>query len=159
MAYNYIEGQDTIRGTDATVTCEIDGTVYNLFQVTNFQSDADVTIDTVARIGTRTVGHKVSSIEYSGSFTAYHGDPEARRAFLAYVATGRWPEITITVRNEDKDSKTGAQTVIHKHCRFSTMPFARIDAEATSLSEDFEFVCDEILVPEFYDNLPGTIIS
>lgn len=156
---SFILGQDTIRGTDATVTCDIDGRVLDLFQVTNFESHATVTLDEVPRIGNRTVGHKVSTITYEGSFTAYYGDPEVRRAFLKYVATGKWPEITITTRNEDKDSASGAQTVIHKHVIFNTMPFSQIDAEQTSMTVDFDFTCDEILVPEEFTNLPGTVLS
>lgn len=155
----YINGKDTVRGTDATVTMQIDDRVIDLFQVKNFESNADITIDEVPRIGTRTVGHKVSNITYSGSFTAYHGSPEARTLFMNYVASGRWPDITITTRVEDKDTAIGALEVVHKHCRFSTLPLARIDAETTSLEEDFEFTCDEVLVPTEYINLPGAEVT
>lgn len=155
----FIEGYQTVRGTDATVTMEIDDRRIDLFQVKNFDSNANITLDEVPRIGTRTVGHKVSTITYEGSFTAYHGSPEARQLFLQYVATGRWPRITITTRVEDKDTGIGALTVVHKNVHFSTMPLAKIDAETTSLEEDFDFTCDSVEVPEEYANIAGAVLA
>lgn len=156
----YINGKDTVRGTDATVTMEIGDRIIDLFQVKNFESNANITIDEVPRIGTRTVGHKVSTITFEGSFTAYHGSPEARTLLIKYyMKYGDWPEITITTRVEDKDTHIGALTVVHKHVRFSNLPLARVDAETTSLEEDFDFTCDEVLVPEEYNNLDGAVIN
>lgn len=155
----YIEGYQTVRGTDATVTVDIDTKRINLFQVKNFDSNANITLDEVPRIGTRTVGHKLSTITYEGSFTAYHGSPEARRAFLQYVATGKWPNIQITTRLEDKDTGIGALTVVHKFVHFSTVPLAKIDAETTSLEEDFDFTCDTVEIPEEFQNLPGAVLE
>lgn len=155
----YIEGYQTVRGTDATVTFEIDGRRIDLFQIKNFDSNANITLDEVPRIGTRTVGHKVSTITFEGSFTAYHGSPEARKMFLNYIATGRWPIITITTRLEDKDTGIGALTVVHKNVHFSTIPLAKIDAESTSLEEDYDFTCDSIEIPEEFANVKGAILS
>lgn len=151
----YIEGYDTVRGTDVTITMQIDDEVFDLYKATNFESSADITLDSVPRIGNRTVAHKISNIEITGSMTVYYGDPEVRRVFISYVNSGKWPDITVTVRNEDKDSGVGAQTVIYKHVKFNSIPLASFDAETTSLQEDIEFYADEILIPEEFNHLPG----
>lgn len=155
----FIEGYQTVRGTDSSVTVEINDRRIDLFQVKNFDSNANITLDEVARIGTRTVGHKVSTITYEGSFTAYHGSPEARKLFLKYVADGKWPNITITTRVEDKDTGIGALSVVHKFVHFSTIPLAKIDAESTSLEEDMDFTCDQVEVPEEYANIKGAVLA
>lgn len=155
----YIEGYQTVRGTDAEVLVDIDEKRINLFQVKNFDSNANITLDEVPRIGTRTVGHKLSTITYEGSFTAYHGSPEARKLFLGYVSTGRWPNIQITTRVEDEDTHIGALTVIHKFVHFSTIPLAKIDAETTSLEEDMDFTCDQIEIPEEFANIAGAVLK
>lgn len=154
----YIEGYQTVRGTDAQVVVDIEGKRINLFQVKNFDSNANIALDEVPRIGTRTVGHKVSTITYEGSFTAYHGSPFAREEFLKYVASGRWPNISITTYVKDKDTGIGQLTVIHKNVHFSTVPLAKIDAESTSMEEDFDFTCDQVEIPEDYAHIQGAIL-
>lgn len=155
----YIEGYQTVRGTDAKVLVDIDERRIDLFQVKNFDSNANITLDEVPRIGTRTVGHKLSTITYEGSFTAYHGSPEARTLFLNYVTTGRWPYIQITTRVEDEDTGIKALEVIHKFVHFSTIPLAKIDAETTSLEEDMDFTCDKVEIPNDFANIKGAVLK
>lgn len=151
----YIEGNQTVRGTDATVIMEVDGTRYNLFQCKNFESNANITLDDVPRIGTRTIGHKLSTITYEGSMTAYYGEPYVRALFLKYVNSGKWPNISITTVNYDQDTGIRQFIAIHKGVHFSSVPIARIDAEATSLEEDIDFTSDEVVVQRDFDILPG----
>lgn len=166
---NFIRGNDTVRGTDATFYMEIeeinpDGTRgekkrYDFMHAKNFESSAEITSDDVPRIGTRVVGKKNGTITYSGSATVYYMDPRLRKVFMDYVNTGIWPDITATVINYDKDSRAGGQTVIHKGVKFDSIIMSKFDAESTMLDEDMDFTFEEIVIQEPFDALPGTEVT
>lgn len=152
----YILGKDTIRGTDAVATITVDDQVYDFMNLKKFQSDAEIEIVEIPRIGTRVKGVKMSTTGYTGSFTCYWVNPIGRKVFMEeYLKNGRWPDITIITRVEDKDSRAGAFTAIHKRCLFNKMPMMRIDAENAALEEEFEFRCEIIEIPEDFVTIPG----
>lgn len=162
MKYGYIEGNDTIRGTDATIIFEIekDNEIkrYLLTQVTNFETDADITTDPVPRIGTRTVGHKNGQVEYSGSMTMYYGSPVIPKLFFEYVETGNWPMIRALVENEDRDSNAGNQTMVYSGLRFNTVPLSRANAEDTMMTVDIDFTFDSVLPASHFRELANNIL-
>lgn len=158
----YIEGKDTVRGTDASIIFEIEenGEMkrYLLTQVTNFETNADITTDPVPRIGTRTVGHKNGQIEYSGSMTMYYGSPVIPRLFFEYVENGDWPMIRALVENEDKDTDTGNQTFVYSGLKFSTVPLSRANAEDTMMTVDIDFTFDSVLPASHFKDLANTLL-
>lgn len=154
---NVIRGNDTIRGTDVTFTIEIDGERHDFIFATQWETTADFNKDDVPRIGTRIVAKKNGTITLSGSCKCYYMDPRFRRIFVNFVKTGYWPEITATVRNYDQDSRAGAQTSVHKGIKFDSLTLSKFDAESTMLDEDLDFTFEEYLLPEEFDELPGTI--
>ena len=166
---NWIRGNDTVRGTDATFYMEIeeineDGSRgakkrYDFIHAKNFESTAEISSDDVPRIGTRVVGKKNGTITYSGSANVYYCDPRLRKVFSDYVNTGIWPEITATVINYDKDSRAGSQTTVHKGVKFDSITLAKFDAESTMLDEDIDFTFEEVIITDAFDALPGTDVS
>lgn len=155
---NVIRGNDTVRGTDVSFIVEVDGQRYDFIHAKNFESKADINQDEVPRIGTRIVAHKNGTINYTGTATVYYMDPVVRRLFIAYKDTGYWPEIIMTVRNWDQDSRAVAQTTVHRSVQFTSLTMAKFDAESTMLDEDIEFTYDDVAFPEEFTSLPGTVL-
>lgn len=148
MAFKYIDAKDTIRGTDGEIMFYADDQEYNFFHITQLEATASLTVDEVPRIGTRTVGHKVSTISYEGSCTGYYGDPVVRDIFLEYASGGKLPKMSIKIKNNDVDSQFGSQTILLENVMFSSVTIAQIDAGTTMLEEDFDFTFDKAIYVE-----------
>lgn len=162
---NFIRGNDTIRGTDATFYMEIadvetgEKKRYDFIHAKNFESSAEISSDDVPRIGTRVVGKKNGTVTYSGSATLYYMDPQLKKVFMDFVRTGIWPDMTATVINYDKDARSGSQVVVHKGVKFDSITIAKFDAESTMLDEDIDFTFEEVIITDPFDSLPGTDVT
>lgn len=150
-----ILGTDTIRGTDVTCTMEVDDKRYNLLHPISCEASGEISQEDVVRIGDRNVDHKNGTINNSGSMEAYYGDPTVRHIFLDYIATGKWPDITLIIRNWDKDSRSGAQTVVLSGVKFTSINWVKFDAATTMLQETFEFTFRDARLSEEFGYLPG----
>lgn len=150
-----ILGPDTIRGTDVTCKMEVDDKRYNLLHPISCEATGELSQEDVVRIGDRNVDHKNGTINNSGTMEAYYGDPTIRRIFLDYVNSGRWPDITIIIRNADMDSRVGAQTTVLSGVKFTSINWAKFDAATTMLQETFEFTFRSAKVSEEFTYLPG----
>lgn len=159
MPYNFIEGYETIRGSQASCQLQDDNRIVDFFEATELTSTANVSQDEVPRIGTNEVGHKIAYITYEGSMTVYSGNPEALRILQKYIRDRKWPDITITVHVEDPDTGIGGRTVIFKHVQFSEIPIISFGADTTSMTEDLSWTADSIEVFSDFEPKRRGVIS
>lgn len=154
----FIRGNDVVAGTDVEIIMEIEGKRYSLLYAKNWETTAETTQDDVPRIGTRVVGSKNGTVKFTGSMTVYYMDPTLRRVYMDYVKNRKWPEIIAIVRNEDKESRSGAQTAVHTGIKFSKVTISKFDAESSMLDEDIDFTFEEADIPEEFTPLPETLL-
>lgn len=151
----FIRGRDTVRGTDGNIVWKVGDQEYDFFHITQMTINLELDQDEVPRIGTRTKGHKMSTVSITGSATGYYGDPVIRREMTKYVKGGAYPDMQVILTNNDPDTQAVLQTFVGKGVMISTSVLATIDAESTMLTEDFDFTLEDYEIKdEFEETIP-----
>lgn len=151
----YIDGKDTVRGTDGWVKLYVGDEEYNFFHITDIQISMEIGQDEVPRIGTRTVGHKTSTITISGSMTGYYGDPVITREMTKYVHGGAYPDMKIELCNFDPDTQAATQTFIGTGLMITNVPLAMLVASDTMMTADYDFTLENYTIKdEFNETIP-----
>lgn len=154
----FIRGNDVNRGTDVKFLVEVNGRRRDYIFATDFESKIALNNVDVPRICTREQGKKAGTVTMTGTATVYYMDPETRRIVLDYVRTGVWPNIVMIVRNEDKDSRSGAQTVIHNNVKFDEITLSKFGASTDLLDEQITFSYDTPEITEEFTELQDSIL-
>ena len=139
----FIRGKDTIRGTDGTVTWKVGDQEYDFFHVIDLSIEMEIDQDEVPRIGTRTKGHKTSTVSITGSANGYYGNPVIRSEMTKYLKGGAYPEMTLILTNHDPDTQAVTQTFVGKGVMVTNLTLAEIDANTTMLEESWDFTLED----------------
>ncbi len=151
----FIKGRDTIRGTDGSITWKVGDNEYDFFHITQMTINLEIDQDEVPRIGTRTKGHKTSTVSITGSATGYYGDPVIRREMTKYVKGGAYPDMQVILTNKDPDTQAITQTFIGKGVMVTNLVLAELDANTTMLEEDFDITLEDYEIKEeFQETIP-----
>lgn len=158
----FIRGRDTVRGTDGSIIWKVGDKEYDFFHITNIEITMEINQDEVPRIGTRTVGHKTSTVSISGSATGYYGDPVIRSEMTKYVKGGAYPDMSIILTNKDPDTQATLQTFIGKGVMITSLVLAELDASTSMLEEDFDLTLENYEIKdEFKETIPeeGSVVG
>lgn len=150
----FIRGNDPNRGTDVQFLVEVDGKRRDYIHATDFETKVSLNNTDVPRICTRQQGKKAGTATMSGTATVYYMDSQVRTIVLDYLRTGIWPNIVMIVRNEDKDSRSGAQTVVHNNVKFDEITLSKFSATTELLDEQITFTYDTPELTEEFTELP-----
>lgn len=148
----FIRGRDTIRGTDGSVIWKINDEEHEFIHLTQITVNMEINQDEVPRIGTRTVGHKTSTITLSGSATGYYGEPAIRRELTKYAKGGAYPDMQIILTNRDPDTQANTQTFVGKGVMITNLVLSELDASTSMLEEDFDFTLEGYDLKDEFDN-------
>lgn len=153
---SFIRGRDTIRGTDGSIVWKVGEDEYDFFHITQITINMEIDQDEVPRIGTRTKGHKTSTVSITGSVSGYYGDPLIRQEMTKYVKGGAYPDMQVIIENRDPDTQALTQTFVGKGVMVTSLVLAELDANTTMLEEDFDITLEDydILTP-FNETLPA----
>lgn len=151
----FIKGRDTIRGTDGSITWKVGDQEYDFFHIKQMEISLEIDQDEIDRIGTRTKGHKTSTVTISGSATGYYGDPVIRREMTKYVQGGAYPDMQIILTNNDPDTQAVKQTFIGKGVMVTSLILAEIDASSNYLEEDFDFTLENYEIKDEFQETVG----
>lgn len=152
---SYIQGKDTIRGTDGEVILKVNGEEHNFIHLTQLTITGELDEDEVVRIGTRTKGHKTNTIGFSASGTGYYGDPTIRKAMLNYINGGSYPEMEILLTNYDPETQAQLQTLVCTGVKCTSFVLGEIDASANMLEEDFDFTIENVQIKDHFSDTIG----
>lgn len=160
-----MDANDAICGTEARMYINIkakinsDGTVtdigekkyrYRFANIINFEATVKPSIVQVPILGKRGGGHKANGWEGTFSGTAHYNSDILRGYLLYYKETGIWPEISITITNDDRASKLGISRTMLYNVMFDSLVLAKVDAEADYLTEDISGTFDDFAKSENY---------
>ena len=152
----FIRGRDTVRGTDGSIIWKFGDEEYDFFHITQITITLNIDQDEVPRIGTRTKGHKTSTVSIEGSATGYYGDPALRAKMTEYVKGGAYPDMSIILTNNDPDTQAVTQTFIGKGVMVNSLVLAELDANSSMLEEDFDFTLESYDIKEpFKETIPA----
>lgn len=140
---NYLLQQEAINGKAGTAFCTIDNVIRPLVMLQSLQVDADFGTEDFNVVGANVTQHRINGLTYSGSATIYYGSPYFLDIVLQYQNTGVHPPVEIQVVNNDISTQRGRQTISLYNVIFGTVPMARLDANASTLTGDITFTFSE----------------
>ena len=135
----YLLAQDAINGKAGKAFMVKAGQNIELFGIKKFDSNAEVQTSDFAVVGSLVNQTKPKGIKYSGSATVYHGTPAFRDILIEYKKTGRFPEISFQITNNDKGSTVGAKVTAIYGVILTKVPIAMLDDAADYLQEEISF--------------------
>lgn len=139
----YLQAGDTISGREGTAFVTIDGQNFEMFELKNINAVVEMAKTEVNTLGKRSTQQKVTGASGTGSMTIHKVTSRYAKIALDYLKTGRTPNITIKITNDDPQSTIGRQTTLLKNVLFDSIIIASLDVDAEVLEEDADFTFDD----------------
>lgn len=155
---SFLLAQDALNGKSGKAFATIDGRNVELFGLKKFESNAEFEDAKFSVVGSRVTQHKPKEMSISGTATIYYGTPEFIKIAHQYQATGKFPEITFQVTNEDASTSVGTQTVAYYGVVLSKIPLSLLDESAEFLEEEISWSASSF-EPLSYFNTPTNLGS
>ncbi len=150
-----MQGNALINGAEGECYLKIDGEWKYFMSVKNLTATSTKNKEAYPILGRRSKGHKVTSTEYTGSFTSYFVTSLFTQKAYEYQQTGKDFIFDIQVINSDPGSGTGTQDVILKGCSCDTTELAKLDIEDSFLEFDVDFTFDEFSINSQFNTVEG----
>lgn len=131
--------RDALNGKSGKAFMTYNGQNIELFGLKKFESNAEFDEADFKVVGTTRTQKKTTGVTMTGTATIYYGTPYFLRVLKEYLRTGKLPEITFQITNDDPSSSVGAQIVALYGVKLSKVPVAILNAEADFLEEEIEF--------------------
>lgn len=131
--------RDGLNGKSGKAFATINGRNTELFGLKKFESNAEFNKVDFPVVGTKMVQQKLTNMKISGTFTIYYGTPEFIRIANEYQKTGKMPELTLQVTNDDPAVTVGVQTVAYYGVNLDKIPLSKLDDSADFLDEEISF--------------------
>ncbi|MEO5293910.1 phage tail tube protein [Enterococcus cecorum] len=139
----FLNANDVINGREGTAFITIDGRNIPMFFLKNIEATVELNKSEVPVLGTRMVQQKVTNASGSGSMTIHKVTSEFAKIGVDYLKSGRIPDITIKVTNDDPQSSVGRQSTLLKHVILDSVVIAKLDVESDTLDEDCDFTFND----------------
>jgi len=155
MSKQVMHGWQAIAGGrgEVYITDEETGERELAIWATKVEAKLKISTTDVDRMGATMVGKKELGSVIEGSLEGHANTPIFAKMALRYKQTGVMPRFTIQITNDDKGAGVGRQTTIVKHCLFSDLPLANIDAGEEILKVSSDFSAEDYEFPEMYSKL------
>ncbi|MDF7636925.1 phage tail tube protein [Leuconostocaceae bacterium ESL0958] len=141
MAFN--KPGDVLSSKSGQVFATINGNNMLLAQVSEFEAKLEGNVESVNRLGARLTGHKMTSMEGTGSMTMYHMTSTFAETAANWIEQGIYPDISITVTVEDPSSSAGKQVFQLMDVVLKDSMLASLKADDGLLEMDTDFTFDD----------------
>lgn len=149
---NYTRVADTISAKEGAAYITIDGVNRQLFELSALNAQIDLNVLERNMLGHRMTQHKVTGATGTGSMTMYFMNSEMLKVALSYVKDGKFPPISLQVKNADVQSTVGKQEVIMRNVIPTTIPVANLDDQSDDpITFDTDFTFDDIDGLNYFD--------
>lgn len=133
----------------------INGRRYNFMHMINFTADVEKKKASVPILGRPMEGNKTVGLKGTFSGKAHYNQSVMRKAVTDFKDAGEDLYFDVMIRNEDKSSGVGAQTVNILGCNTDKITLAKFDAEGEWLDEAMEGTFEDWNLPEVFRELEG----
>ena len=152
---NIIRKEDAIDGRAATAFYISEGKRMLLFHLKKWESKVDIEKTEMQRLGTTATAHRYNGVKGSWTAELYYVSDLFRKLVLDYMNTGKMFTFDIQTTNDDKNSKAGRHTVIHRNCTIDSVILSKIDVSSTALEESVSGTFESAEMPEAFKDLEG----
>lgn len=115
--------------------------------VKSLQASVDINKEDVPRAGSRRMGKKTSTIDMTGSMTAYKITSDMIKRLADSVKDGGKPFVTQIIVKLDDPESYGAERILLKGVQFDNVPLINFEV-GSIVEEEFNFTFDDF---EFLD--------
>lgn len=140
---SYLLAQDSLRGTAGKAFMISSGENTELFGLKKFELYAEVQTGEFKVVGALVDQTKPKGLKYTGNATVYYGTPAFRKVLEEYKRTGRFPEISFQIENNDPGSTVGKQITAVYGVILTKIPIAMLDDSTDSLQEEISFTATD----------------
>lgn len=149
MSDNFTKLPDALSATEGTVYITIDGQNRPLYEVIKAEASIEKTVKERRMLGSRITQHKVMGANISGSLTLALMNGELLKATIDYIKTGIYPNISIHLKNMDKQSTIGIREVVLRNVITTKDLLAMLDNDSDDIiTYDTDFTADGIDILE-----------
>lgn len=143
---------DVITSNSGRVTATIDGNNILLAEIEEFEAKLEGNTEEVKALGRRLTGHKMTSMEGTGSTTMYHISSRFAEIAANWLETGVYPDISITVTVEDPSSPAGKQVFQLMGVIFKDSTLASLKADDGLLEVDTDITFDDFRILQKFND-------
>ncbi len=133
----------------------INGRRYNFMNMISFTAEVEKKKSSVPILGRPMEGNKTVGLKGTFSGKAHYNQSVMRKAVTDYKDTGQDIYFNVMIRNYDRSSGVGAQTVNIIGCNTDKITLAKFDAEGEWLDETMEGTFEDWNMPEMFNQLKG----
>jgi len=150
LLYNQIP----ISGQAGSVILTIDGNVREWATIKNIAATITL-IDDPYKVmgGNGATRHKFAGWEGAGDVTYHYMDSTITKIILGYIKSGKYPDITVVITNDDPASAAGRQSISLMHVMFPTVEIAKLDVETNLLEGSSSFTFSDVSGLELFSDL------
>lgn len=134
---------DVINSRSGSMIMTVDGKNRVLAELTEVEAQIEGNIEEINLLGRRMKGHKLTSLEGTGSLNFYHVSSDFLIIYDKYKETGEWPDISITLTIEDTSSQTGKQVVQLMGITLSQAAIGNLNSDDGFLEGETDFNFDD----------------
>ncbi|WP_429968139.1 phage tail tube protein [Enterococcus sp. AZ046] len=148
----FLKAGDVISGREGTAFMTIDGRNIPMFWLKNIEAKVELIKTEVPVLGKRMNQQKVTGANGTGSMTIHKVTSEFAAIGINYLKSGKIPDITIKITNDDPNSTIGRQSTLISDVIFDSIVIAKLDIESETLDEDVDFTfADADLLDQFVE--------
>lgn len=133
----------------------INGRRYNFMQMIDFTAEVEKKKSSVPILGRPMEGNKTIGLKGTFSGKAHYNQSVMRKALTEYKDSGKDLYFDVMIRNYDRSSGVGAQTVNILGCNADKITLAKFDAAGEWLDETMEGTFEDWNMPEMFKELKG----
>jgi hypothetical protein len=146
---------DTLSAHEGKAYITINGSNREMFELSKFSAELELTVASKQRLGHRAKQHKVTGVEGTGSMTCYFMNSQQLNYAITYINSGTFAGFTVTVTNDDPASSVGTQNVAIYNVIPKKFPVAYLEESDDPITYDTDITFDKMAVLSSF-NLPTT---
>lgn len=136
---------NALSASEGSAFITIDGRNRPFADVIKFQANIEKKVLEKKLLGSRVVQHKIVGLSITGSMTLQLISGELLESTIEYLKTGKYPKISVVVRNEDPASPYGVREVMYTGVIPATDLLNLLDGESEEIiTYDTDFTADGV---------------
>lgn len=134
---------DVLASNSGTVVATVAGKNHKLGYLEELTAKLEPNVEKVQILGRRMAGHKVTSVEGTGSMKMFLVSSMWAQIISDWKDGGAWPDISFTVTIEDKGSNVGKQVIQLMGITFEEADLATLSSDDGVLEAETDFYFDD----------------
>lgn len=143
---------DVLASNSGSVILTINGKNKKVAELKEFEAKLEGNVEEVNLLGRRQKGHKMTSVEGTGSMTLYHVSSDFLKMYTEWLNGGPYPTISLTVTTEDSGTSAKKQVVQLTGVVLEAATIASMSADDGLLEQEVDFKFDGQEIIQAFNN-------